>query len=536
MSHQRVTDRLQAGQIAGCGPAVPHLTQADIDASPRIVAQMGPEPYLDAMFATPDFDVIIGGRAYDPAPFIAFASYHYLKRQSRNMTSLPREVLGAFGHMGKILECGGQCATPKGPGAAAYLYKDGSFDVVPLNPEAKCFPVTVAAHCLYEKSHPDFLHGPGGYLDLRNTKYEQLSDERTVRVRGSLFQSSRSESLPYTVKLEAGKISGYRSIVIGSFCDPQLLSQIDYLKLRIKDYVKYQHKQFTEEWDLEFHVYGLNKSWRPGDAGRPYCGDNGVFVVVEAIAGTQALATSLANTARIACTHAPYEGQKATSGNFGFGIGGKMELESGPCASFSLYHLMNLSEGEEGAFFAESREAGVASTQDGKPLFHWTETMYGKGEKGAAQVVNGEAEPATKKVDYNLPSLSPGTISRHPKTLNDVASVIRSKNAGPYELTIDILFSSPEIYEAVRDSGMLTAEVLAKLYNLSLDEIIYCGFCKPALAFKATWPRKRLGKLVPSGGWLETDMHGSQQYMPLAELPLDDQLISRLETIIKATD
>ena len=68
--------------------------------------------------------------------------------------------------------------------------------------------------------------------------------------------------------------------------------------------------------------------------GQPF--DN---VLVEAIADTQALATSLANTARIACIHAPYEGQKATSGNFGFGIGGKMELESGPCASFSLYHL-----------------------------------------------------------------------------------------------------------------------------------------------------------------------------------------------------
>src|SRR6202012_247593 len=147
----------------------------------------------------------------------------------------------------------------------------------------------VAAHCLYEKSRPDFLHGPGGYLDLRNATYEQLNDGRNVRVRGSVFNSSLSEGRQYTVKLEAGKLSGYRSMAIGSFCDPQLLSQMDVLKSRIKEYVKYQHKQFDEEWQLEFHVYGLNENWQPGDSNRPFYGEKGVFVVVEALAHTQAL-------------------------------------------------------------------------------------------------------------------------------------------------------------------------------------------------------------------------------------------------------
>lgn len=34
--------------------------------------------------------------------------------------------------------------------------------------------------------------------------------------------------------------------------------------------------------------------------------------------------------------------------------------------------------------------------------------------------------------------------------LKDIAEVIRSKNAGPYELTFDIIFSSREFYRRVR--------------------------------------------------------------------------------------
>ena len=48
-------------------------------------------------------------------------------------------------------------------------------------------PVTtasVAAHTLYEKTHPFLLAGPGGTLDLSNCKYEQVTDRR-VRVSGS---------------------------------------------------------------------------------------------------------------------------------------------------------------------------------------------------------------------------------------------------------------------------------------------------------------------------------------------------------------
>lgn len=202
------------------------MTQADIDDSPHIVAQMGPEPILQAMRQEPDFDVLMAGRAYDPSPYIAYAAF----KSSLPVDSYPKDSAskpniaaslrwGGFTHMGKIMECGGACGEPKGSGASATVYGDGSFDVVPLDFGSRCTSTSVAAHTLYEKSRPDLLYGPGGCLDLTRSTYTQLADERTVRVSGGEFFSSKELNTPYRVKLEAGKVVGYRSMYIGSFRD-----------------------------------------------------------------------------------------------------------------------------------------------------------------------------------------------------------------------------------------------------------------------------------------------------------------------------
>ena len=47
--------------------------------------------------------------------------------------------------------------------------------------------------------------------------------------------------------------------------------------------------------------------------------------------------------------------------------------------------------------------------------------------------------------------------------LGDVAKVIRSKNAGPLLLTIDVIFGDEETYEKVLASGVLDARAIAKL-------------------------------------------------------------------------
>ena len=68
---------LSAGEVVPCGPA-PELTQADLDSTIKIVAQVGAEPYLQVLREHPDVDIIIGGRSYDPAPFAALAMFHGL--------------------------------------------------------------------------------------------------------------------------------------------------------------------------------------------------------------------------------------------------------------------------------------------------------------------------------------------------------------------------------------------------------------------------------------------------------------------------
>lgn len=171
------------------------------------------------MDANPDFDVIIGGRAYDPSPYVAYCT-HQLKQQIEGLTEEDiQSRIGGFLHMGKIMECGGLCSLPKSHGAVSTVYSDGLFDVRPTAPDSICTPLSVAAHTLYENTRPDLLRGPGGSLDLAEAKYEQLADGRSVRVRGAQFRPSKESGKPYQLKLEAARLVGYRTLFLGGVKD-----------------------------------------------------------------------------------------------------------------------------------------------------------------------------------------------------------------------------------------------------------------------------------------------------------------------------
>jgi hypothetical protein len=93
--------------------------------------------------------------------------------------------------------------------------------------------------------------------------------------------------------------------------------------------------------------------------------------------------------------------------------------------------------------------------------------------------------------------------------LGELAKLIRSKNAGPFELTFDIMFDDEEIFERVRRSNVLSADLIAKQYRLPVSEVKF--FVVPeALAFKASIPRPNF-----QGDIRDTDGHGGQQYAPL---------------------
>ncbi|KAL7621705.1 hypothetical protein AAE478_009032 [Parahypoxylon ruwenzoriense] len=533
-----VRDRLKAGAVSGCGACVPPLTEEDIDASPRIVAQMGPEPFIDAMRANPDFDVIVGGRAYDPAPYVAYAAYIAgLNVDDWNSPAVQRQW-GGFTHMGKILECGGTCAEPKSHGAISTVFTDGGFTVSPLTPTARCTPVSVAAHTMYEKTRPDILHGPGGYLDLNAATYEQLDDQRSIWVRGSMFHFLEQDGLPYQIKLEAGCMIGYRSMFIGSVRDPILIKQLDSLTATVKSYVADQHSHFPGTWEFDFHFYG-----KPETGAESVSRE--VFLIGEALASSQDLATSVAYTARIGVIHGSYPGQKATSGNFAFGIGGKPVIELGPCAKFSLYHLMDLKDGEERLSLVDEAKVPALNGVNGngthkkrERLFTQSVSVLGKGDRSLPKapvptVTELLGDIKSKKSDgyHDSPEADSGSATNgheKPRTLGDLAQVVRSKNSGPYEITFDLIFASRETYLKVKESGLLSAKTISSAYNLPESDVLWCGFFDPAQAFKATIPRIRAGKRTPGGSFMENDVHGSQQHLALVNLKLPDELLAAL--------
>ena len=100
--------------------------------------------------------------------------------------------------------------------------------------------------------------------------------------------------------------------------------------------------------------------------------------------------------------------------------------------------------------------------------------------------------------------------------LTDVASVIRSKNSGPYELTFDVIFKDYEMYERVKAAGVFNNAMFASLYHIPETDIIGIVHFDPAKAIKTTIVRP-----IPSGALGETDVYGAQQHVPLMKLEFD---------------
>ena len=93
-----------------------------------------------------------------------------------------------------------------------------------------------------------------------------------------------------------------------------------------------------------------------------------------------------------------------------------------------------------------------------------------------------------------------------------VAKLIRSKNAGPFELTFDVIFNDRETYERARDARIINAEWFAQTYRLT-PEVVSVIHYDAANAIKVTIPRP-----VISGDVDDTDVFGGQQYGPLVDL------------------
>ncbi len=99
--------------------------------------------------------------------------------------------------------------------------------------------------------------------------------------------------------------------------------------------------------------------------------------------------------------------------------------------------------------------------------------------------------------------------------LYDCATTIRSKNAGPFTLTIDLMFADEQAMDRVIVSARFTAENVAALYGVAASSVRICPV-KSIRAIKVSMPRSD----GSSGSSTDRDVYGCQQHFPLAEMEI----------------
>jgi len=99
--------------------------------------------------------------------------------------------------------------------------------------------------------------------------------------------------------------------------------------------------------------------------------------------------------------------------------------------------------------------------------------------------------------------------------LRDVCRHVRSKNAGPFWISVDLFFDGSEAYRRHRHAPALLPASIAPLYGVGTDDVH--RFTVDALnVVKLSFPRP-----TPQGGVLERDLHGGQHYVRMLDLELE---------------
>ena len=138
-----------------------------------IVGQMGIHPLMTALESGAQF--ILAGRSCDIALFAS--------------DMIRRGIdAGLAYHVGHVLECGALACDPGSPSdcLVAEVYDDGSAVFVAPNPARRCTAYSIAAHSLYEESHPQLQFYPEGILVMEKTQFFSR-DGRTAGIRNSRF-------------------------------------------------------------------------------------------------------------------------------------------------------------------------------------------------------------------------------------------------------------------------------------------------------------------------------------------------------------
>lgn len=96
--------------------------------------------------------------------------------------------------------------------------------------------------------------------------------------------------------------------------------------------------------------------------------------------------------------------------------------------------------------------------------------------------------------------------------LKDIAKACKSKNAGPFHITLDIMFDDAALFAKVAATRVINAELIARLYGVKTEDVVFTEYA-PAFAWKATIARR-----IVSGAVGDTDIYGAQQHAPLLDI------------------
>lgn len=323
--------RVQRETIEGCQ----HdgvLTEADVDACTEVVAQIGVEPYIKAI-ETFRPDIILAGRSCDNAIFAALPI----------LRGYPK---GLALHLGKILECGGACLDPAtGHNSVLGTLHEDSFLVQAADPTMRCTISSVVSHAVYERTDPTYQAEPGGFLDMRESRFETI-DSRTVRITGSRWTDAEF----YKVKLEGAERVGYRCIFIGGARDPVYIERIDEILARTRFDIEEKFSALglvpNRDFFVTFRVYGKNAVMgsREIERGPP---PHELGVILDIVARTPTQAEEICYFGKNQLVWCNFEGRTTTAGNLAYPYSPTL-LNLGEVYRLRVHHLLPI---EDPAFF-----------------------------------------------------------------------------------------------------------------------------------------------------------------------------------------
>lgn len=312
--------RIRSGDAVTGLDAREDLTEAELDATERVVAMAGVHPFIKLLDM--GADVIIGGRSSDCAIFAAPAI----------RAGYP-EALSYY--LGKVLECASFCAEPYG-GKETVLgeISDADVRVTAMHPDQRCTVASVAGHAMYERSNPFYEYVAGGRLDMSACHYEEVGP-KTTRVTGPTFEPAER----VRVKLEgAGKI-GERFVGIVGIRDPYTIAHVD----KVIEWARQQARERfgNTPYELHYTVYGRNGVMGAMDPERDRPGHE-IAVLVQGVAATEELAEEVCMTGTRQMFYARLPEVKGTAGSVAFALDEVMKAS--PAYRWTLNHTVGIDD------------------------------------------------------------------------------------------------------------------------------------------------------------------------------------------------